>query len=142
VVLVPGQNRVEQPSVFARVACGGAAFNQGCPSRNSDEEEASMKLRIVSVLAALVLILAITLPVMTSAAPPNGKETAAAGQVLKGSKGGEQHPHIRAAIRELQEARHELETAAHDFGGHKKEAIEAVDNAIKQLREALEYDKK
>jgi hypothetical protein len=140
VVLVPGQNRVEQPSVFARVACGGAAFNQGCPSRNSDEEEASMKLRIVSVLAALVLILAITLPVMTSAAPANGKETAAASQVLKGSR--EAHPHIRAAIRELQEARHELETAAHDFGGHRKEAIEAVDNAIKQLREALEYDKK
>jgi len=99
-----------------------------------------MKLRIVSVLAALVLILAISLPVMTSAAPAKGKETAPAGQVLKGSR--EAHPHIRAAIRELQEARHELETAAHDFGGHRKEAIEAVDNAIKQLREALEYDKK
>lgn len=57
-------------------------------------------------------------------------------------KGAEQHPHIKAAIHELQEARHELETAAHDFGGHRKEAIEAIDGAIKQLREALEYDKK
>jgi hypothetical protein len=99
-----------------------------------------MKLRIVSVFAALVLILAITLPVMTSAAPPNGKATTVTNQERK--EGRERHPHIRAAIRELQEARHELETAAHDFGGHRKEAIEAVDNAIKQLREALEYDKK
>lgn len=60
-------------------------------------------------------------------------------QVVKGT---EQHPHIRAALRELREARRELETAAHDFGGHRKEAIEAVDNAIKQLQEALQYDKK
>ncbi len=61
-------------------------------------------------------------------------------QVVKGDQ--ERHPHIRAAIRELEEAKHELETAAHDFGGHRKEAIEAVDNAIRQLRQALEYDKR
>jgi hypothetical protein len=61
--------------------------------------------------------------------------------VQKGEKA-EQHPHIRTALRELREAKKELQTAAHDFGGHRKEAIEAVDNAIKQLQEALEYDKK
>ncbi len=54
----------------------------------------------------------------------------------------EPHPHIRAALRELQEARRELETASHDFGGHRKEAIEAVDNAIRQLQAALQSDKK
>ena len=61
--------------------------------------------------------------------------------VQKGEKA-EQHPHIRVALRELREVKKELETASHDFGGHRKEAIEAVDNAIKQLQEALEYDKK
>lgn len=99
-----------------------------------------MRLKMASVLVVAVLVLAIAVPMMTSAAPPNGKETAAPAQVLKGSR--EAHPHIRAAIHELQEARRELETAAHDFGGHRKEAIESVDNAIKQLKEALEYDKK
>ncbi|HLH31022.1 MAG TPA: hypothetical protein VKY31_07450 [Terriglobia bacterium] len=54
----------------------------------------------------------------------------------------EQHPHIRAALRELREARQELQTAAHDFGGHRKEALESVDNAIKQLDLALQYDRK
>ena len=54
----------------------------------------------------------------------------------------EAHPHIRAAIRELKGARTELQTAAHDFGGHKAAAISAVDAAISQLQQALAYDKK
>jgi hypothetical protein len=41
---------------------------------------------------------------------------------------------------ELQEARHELDTAMHDLVDTKN--IEAIDAAIKQLHEALEYDKK
>jgi hypothetical protein len=85
---------------------------------------------------ALLLGLVTFTPVISTAAPtPNPA-------VDKDDKKGEKHPHIRAAIRELKEARHELETAAHDFGGHRKEAIEAVDNALKQLQQALEYDKK
>jgi hypothetical protein len=54
----------------------------------------------------------------------------------------ERHPHIHAAIRELREAKKELEKADHDFGGHRKEAIEAVNVAIKQLEKALKFDKK
>jgi hypothetical protein len=57
-------------------------------------------------------------------------------------EGREQHPHIRAAIEELREAKRELQTAAHDFGGHRKEALESVDNAIKRLDLALQYDRK
>jgi hypothetical protein len=51
-------------------------------------------------------------------------------------------PHIRAAIRELRETKKELEIADHDFGGHRKEAVEAVEVAIRQLEKALKYDKK
>jgi hypothetical protein len=53
----------------------------------------------------------------------------------------EPHPHIRTAIAELQAARNELRTAAHDFGGHRVEAIKAVDNAIRQLQLAEKYDR-
>jgi len=53
----------------------------------------------------------------------------------------EYHPHIRKALHELREARRELVTGAHDFGGHRKEAVEAVDVAIRQLEIALKYDK-
>ena len=67
-------------------------------------------------------------------------ETAADAQ-KKGGKVRERHPRIRAAIRALQGAKMELERAATDFGGHRKEALEAVDNALKQLQEALQADK-
>jgi len=54
----------------------------------------------------------------------------------------ERHPSIRGAINALEKAKVDLEHAAHDFGGHRAEALKAVDYAIKQLRQALEYDKK
>jgi hypothetical protein len=54
----------------------------------------------------------------------------------------EPHPHIGGAITELQEARKELQTAAHVFGGHRVDAVRAIDNAIKQLRLAQKFDAK
>jgi hypothetical protein len=54
----------------------------------------------------------------------------------------EKHPEIRAAIRSLERAKVELQHSAHDFGGHRVDAIKAVDEALKQLRLALEYDEK
>jgi hypothetical protein len=54
----------------------------------------------------------------------------------------ERHPHLRRSLHELREARRELQTADHDFGGHRVKAIEAVDVAIKQIEIALRYDRK
>ena len=54
---------------------------------------------------------------------------------------GEAHPQIRAAIRSLERAKSELEHASHDFGGHRVDAIRSLDESIKQLRLALQYDK-
>lgn len=54
----------------------------------------------------------------------------------------EHHPHIRGAIRELQEAKNELQHADHDFNGHRADALKACDEAIQQLRLALQNDKK
>lgn len=57
-------------------------------------------------------------------------------------KGLERHPAIHRAIRALEEAKRDLERADHDFGGHRKEALEQCEKAINQLRIALQYDKK
>jgi len=54
----------------------------------------------------------------------------------------ERHPHIHAAIGELRDARKDLENADHDFDGHRKEAIDAIDGAIHQLKICLEHDRK
>jgi hypothetical protein len=47
------------------------------------------------------------------------------------------HPHIHAAIAELREARNELQHAAHDFCGHRADALRDTQVALNQLQEAL-----
>jgi len=54
----------------------------------------------------------------------------------------ERHPEIHAAIRALERARKHLEEADHDFAGHRVKAIAACDEAIAQLKLALESDRK
>lgn len=82
-----------------------------------------MKVRITSLFTAAVLMLALTLSAAAPAAPP------------------ERHPAIRKAIVALEAAKNDLEHAAHDFGGHRVEAIEAINHALEQLHKALQYDK-
>ncbi len=48
-----------------------------------------------------------------------------------------EYPHIRAAVNELREARAELQHAAHDFCGHRADALRDTDVALKQLQEAV-----
>jgi hypothetical protein len=55
---------------------------------------------------------------------------------------GERHPNIRRAINALRAARNDLEHADHDFGGHRQEAMEAIDRAIEQLGVALRFDRR
>jgi hypothetical protein len=50
------------------------------------------------------------------------------------------HP-LHKALEELREAKRELEKAPHDFGGHKKEALEATEHAIKHLDHLLGWVK-
>ncbi|HET9409384.1 MAG TPA: hypothetical protein VFO39_19235 [Candidatus Sulfotelmatobacter sp.] len=42
------------------------------------------------------------------------------------------HPHIHQALESMRAAKHHLETAAHDFEGHRVKAIEHLDQAIKE----------
>lgn len=53
----------------------------------------------------------------------------------------ERHPEIRKAIAALEGAKRALQDGAHDFGGHRLDALAACDNAINQLRIALQYDR-
>ena len=55
---------------------------------------------------------------------------------------GEKHPAIRNALHALQRAQAYLTAASHDFGGHRADALRSVDEAIKQLKLAEQFDKK
>jgi len=95
-----------------------------------------MKTRIIGFLAVLALLFALTFPAGAPAAPPTAKGTAVTAPAAP-----ERHPEIRAAIDSLERARAHMKEAAHDFGGHKEEALRATDEAIRQLKICMEYDK-
>ena len=51
------------------------------------------------------------------------------------------YPKIRAAISSLEAARAELQRTDGDFGGHKKDTIDSIDKALKEMRLALQFEK-
>ncbi|SPF34881.1 exported hypothetical protein [Candidatus Sulfopaludibacter sp. SbA4] len=54
----------------------------------------------------------------------------------------ERHPRIRAAVEALRDANEYMRTAAHDFCGHRVEAMRDTDAALRQLRLAQECDRR
>jgi hypothetical protein len=91
--------------------------------------------KLQHVLVAVTLLFALTLPVSLLAQQ-------APAVVPVPAKKGEHHPVIYKSIHELERVKQQLETeAAHDFEGHRKEAIAHIDQAIEQLHKALEADK-
>ncbi len=89
-------------------------------------------------LSAAPLIAMLALPLALVAATPSGPARPAAPGAMSYA---EPHPEINAAIRSLERAKLHLQKAAHDFGGHRVEAIRAIDGALEQLKLALQYDK-
>jgi hypothetical protein len=76
-----------------------------------------VKHRIMSSLALVALMLALSSP----------------------SPAFEKHPQIEDALRALHAAKDHLNAAAHDFGGHRVDAIRAIDEADHQLRICMQY---
>jgi hypothetical protein len=104
-----------------------------------------MKEKVIGTLAAIVLMLALMFPVAMPAQQGSGGQ-AAGGQNTPAGKaqgqGRERHPEIREAIRQLNHAKQTLQRdAARDFGGHRANAVQEIDQAIAQLQQALQSDK-
>ncbi|MFY9689361.1 MAG: hypothetical protein WAJ86_05465 [Candidatus Acidiferrales bacterium] len=95
-----------------------------------------MKRSFLALVAVLALAFALVLP---AAAPATPKPHPAAAP--SPAPAPEPHPEIRDAIASLQNARDHLNHAAHDFGGHRVDAIRSIDEAIAQLRICLKYDR-
>ena len=101
-----------------------------------------MKARLISLGVAGIFVLALVFTAGTPAAP-NAKAvpSAARAEAAQPAAAREPHPEIREAIASLRRAKEHMEHAAHDFGGHRVEAIRATDAAIHQLEECLRFDK-
>jgi hypothetical protein len=46
----------------------------------------------------------------------------------------ERHPHIDEALESMRAAKHHLESAEHDFNGHRAKAIAHLDRAIHEAK--------
>jgi len=88
--------------------------------------------RLTAILAlATMLALPVALTNHAAAQPPPPK-----------GERHEHHPEIHKAIAALEAAKHYMEHADHDFHGHRREAVEATERAIQQLRLAIESDRR
>ena len=76
-----------------------------------------MKHKVMSSFAVLAMLL-----MLSSPSPAAGR-----------------HPQIHAALNALQNAKMHLQEAAHDFGGHRSDAIHAIDETSRQLEICLQY---
>jgi hypothetical protein len=90
----------------------------------------------LTLLITATLLLALALPVgaagpKAAAAPvPAAVPAAAAAPAPAASPAMPPHPEIAAALEAMHNAHHHLEDAAHDYHGHRVEAIKHLDAAI------------
>jgi len=90
-----------------------------------------MRNRILKVFGGILLASVLAAPVLVSAGPqPAAQEH-------------ERHPVIRESIEKIDIARRDLVAYAdRDFGGHRAKAVEHLDQALKELHMAMDFDKR
>ena len=91
------------------------------------------KLGFLTLLIMATLLLTFAFPVAaagpkTAAAPAPAVAAAPATPAVAAVP--ERHPHIDEALESMRAAKHHLETAEHDFDGHRVKAIEHLNQAI------------
>jgi hypothetical protein len=105
-----------------------------------------MKIKILIVFTMVFFSLALWSSVATQASPKAPPAAAAVPAATPQPNAApatspEPHPEIREALEALRRAKGRMEHAAHDFGGHRVEAMKATDAAIRQLELCLRFDK-
>lgn len=102
-----------------------------------------MKIRTLGVVVLTILIVAVAFSVSMPAAPNAASAAAVPAPAATPAPANAvpDHPEIRDALGSLRHAREHLEHAAHDFGGHRADALRATDEAIHQLEICLKFDR-
>ncbi len=92
------------------------------------------KIGFFSLLIMASLLLTLVFPVAAAGpktpSAPTAPVAAAAPLALIAAAMPERHPHIDEALEAMRSAKHHLESAEHDFRGHRAKAIEDLDRAI------------
>ena len=103
------------------------------PSRKSDEEENLKKIGFLTLLMTATLVVTLAFPAVAAGPKPPAPPTpavAAVPAVPAVAPPPERHPHIDEALESMRAAKHHLESAEHDFDGHRAKSIEHLNQAI------------
>jgi len=89
-----------------------------------------MNKPIAKILGGIALASVLSVPMLVSALPqPVPQER-------------EKHPVIRESIEKIESARHDLvDYADRDFGGHRAKAVQHLDQALRELHMAMDFDR-
>lgn len=94
------------------------------------------KVGIASLLIVATVLFTLAFPAAAAGpkapAPPVPATPAVAAMPAANAATPEAHPHIHDALESMRAAKHHLESAEHDFDGHRVKAIEHLDQAIKE----------
>jgi hypothetical protein len=114
-------------------ACGKSKESHRLrPTGISDEEERMKKMGFVILLVMATLLFTLAFPA-AAAGPKAATPTPAAAPAPAAPAAAampEKHPHIDEALESMRAAKHHLESAEHDFDGHRAKAIEHLNQAI------------
>ena len=95
-------------------------------------------LSYVSVIAVTaVMTLALSSGVLQPKASAAPVPAAAAVPAPTPAATPERHPHIDEALEHMRAAKHELETAEHDFDGHRVKSLEHLNASIREAEICL-----
>jgi hypothetical protein len=92
-----------------------------------------MRNNVLKAFGGILLAGVLAAPVLVSAGP----------QPQPAPQEHERHPVIRESIEKIENARHDLQAYAdRDFGGHRAKAVEHLNQALRELHMALDFDKR
>jgi len=87
------------------------------------------KITTITLLTMAVTLFTIAFPA-AAAGPKAPAPPVAGGPAVATPMPPEQHPHIHEALEAMRAAKHQLETAEHDFDGHRVRSLEHLNQAI------------
>lgn len=94
-----------------------------------------MKIGVLTLLTTAALLLTLAFPAAAAGPKPPAPPVPAAPAVAPAAPAAPvpaAHPQIHDALEAMRTAKHHLESAAHEFQGHRVKAIEHLDQAIRE----------
>lgn len=90
------------------------------------------KIGVLTLLITATLLFSLAFPAAAAGPKAPAAPVVGAAPVAPAAAMPEAHPHIHEGLEAMRAAKHHLESAEHDFEGHRAKAIEHLNQAIRE----------